>query len=144
MADWAQSQRLIDYFFIGGLGPASINGADERSVELNDSSISPLNHVYIGEILARHPPVDRDALPFNSGNVLSFCFPDRIVIRATFQAPHFHTFALTNELGYVRAATPDGKPTDALQVGFFPTAAHERTGRVLCSTSRCPTTPAII
>lgn len=124
----AGPSRLLDYFFVGGLGPESIGGTDERSVKLNEPryvqlphscvtwtfnagaiipathSLNPIEHVYLGEILARYPLTDHPGTPMNAGNILSFCFPDRVSLRAAYTVPHFHTFALTNELGYVVAS----------------------------------------
>lgn len=64
-------------------------------------STNPIEHVYLGEILARFPAADHSNVPLNAANVLSFCFPDYMRLRASYEAPCFHTFALTNELGYV-------------------------------------------
>lgn len=37
MAGEVRNARLIDYFFVGGLGQDSLEGKDERSVRLNDA-----------------------------------------------------------------------------------------------------------
>lgn len=92
---------------------------------------NPIEHVYLGEVLARYPHHDYPDAPLNSANVLSFCFPDRLRLRAAYALPTFHTFALTNEIGYVASAVRGIRLP--LRVPLF----RERAA-VRCTATCCP------
>ncbi|KNC79419.1 hypothetical protein SARC_08186 [Sphaeroforma arctica JP610] len=65
------------------------------------TKLPPLDLTYNSEGLFRYPVEDYAATPLIPSRVLSFCFPEGVMISKEYKQPKFHSFVITTETGYV-------------------------------------------